>query len=756
MQSSESIAQLKRFKTKAAELVQREKAFAAARSSKQQPNGISLTRSNTGQQDAKSLTIGEHKKVLTIPANVATNTKQLFSSLPKSQSLLERGLPNAIQTTQIIPSKSSGAYDEKKKPPPTLGELFPAPASLQPLQPPKPSKIATTRGSSVGWYHPSSVDPVKSRSSAYSNQNISTGQWLDYNSKVVENHDPQRKRRERALSLSGTRITQPESETAEQEAARMEAMFRSAYSSFAPSKDDSAAIAPTAVMDRIWWQRVGERSFARADDNVGTLDVTMTDADAEQLEILDEAEIEAAINEWDESMVDPELGMASHESKPIHDKDTQEVLDGISELLETLNSYQRNRNLSINPPRSAGTLAAGDVPANAAQSGPSESEIATYNILKSQLALMVSQLPPYAVAKLNSDKLEALSISTKMPILLEDHKSVVEEDEMAAKAKLAAMNASSSRASTSYRNSTSASYGNQFAPTARSTSGAHSYYSTQTPIRATTSSSQRIPSTAPTIPYGQRPNPNVTYQSSQPRFQPTYPHQTPRPSQTGYGQSSSGAQYFQNPTTPSYTPAQSHNYQTASPTVSHQNGQYQNPRLPGYPQRATSVSNGSYGYGNGNGSNAARHVSPQKPVGYSGSYPVSQTQPQTRTYQGPPVAPVAYDHRRYSQSYASSVAPMGNGVLSPAPAAQASMGTGAPSSSTVSHFGSSQYQTVMSSEQQQMVVERQRQQLAQHQSALQPAMQQQARSAAQAGSMGGVGTSYAPQQMVNGGSGSGN
>ena len=122
--------------------------------------------------------------------------------------------------------------------------------------------------------------------------------------------------------------------------------------------------------------------------------------------------------------------------KPIEDKEVDEILEEISELLETLNSYQRIRNLSLNPlPRSGSTSSVAD-PAK-----PSEAEVATYNTLKAQLTLMIAMLPPYAVAKLNSDQLAELNISTKIQVLTDNYKGVMEEDEAAARAKVAELRA---------------------------------------------------------------------------------------------------------------------------------------------------------------------------------------------------------------------------------------------------------------------------------------------------------------------------
>ena len=60
--------------------------------------------------------------------------------------------------------------------------------------------------------------------------------------------DVKRRQRERALSLGGGKVSIASTDSAEHEASKLDALFRSAYSSFAPVKDDAAAIVPEG-----WW-----------------------------------------------------------------------------------------------------------------------------------------------------------------------------------------------------------------------------------------------------------------------------------------------------------------------------------------------------------------------------------------------------------------------------------------------------------------------------------------------------------------------
>ena len=677
---------------------------------------------------------GDNKAVLTLFGN-ASGAKQLFSSLQQSvkatdgitdvvQPLREAGLPNGISTTQIVPLQAAGLIDEKKRIP-TMGELFASSTSAPPFQPPKPSQIASTRSSIVGWYKPAELDRIRSRSNqSYFGQTITCGEWLDY-AGISTSLDIKRRQRERALSLGGGKVSTAATNSAEHEASKLEALFRSAYSSFAPVKDDAAAIVPEGLVDRIWWQRVGEKSFERLVGNATNMASIITDdgLGVEKVvgrdeKYLNEVEqIGRVIEEWEEEAIDPNLEHTEEIPKPIEDKDVDEILQEISELLETLNSYQRIRNLSLNPlPRSGSTSSAAD-PAK-----PSEAEVATYNTLKAQLALMIAMLPPYAVAKLNSVQLAELSISTKIQVLADNYKGVMEEDEAAARAKVAEMRAATSSRpapSTSLHRSSSALYGNQYSSGARpALSGGQQYYpQAQTPIRTPSVSLQRPPATAPAPYPGQRQAP-PSYRPQTNYSTPTYPHQLPRTSQSQYGPSNS-PQYFQTPTATSYGQASTPSYGNTSQTSL--SARYQAPSAVYHQNRSQTAQNGmDYRYSNG--SNSTQQTSPQKPA-YSPQPQVAQPRPY-----GTPTPSVSQDHRYFQSS-------MTNGTSASSGQTQATTQQGG-------NVGAIGFHTVMTPEQQSTMMERQRAQLAQQQGT-----QQHARNAAQAGAMS---VSAGPQ--VNGGS----
>lgn len=677
---------------------------------------------------------GDNRVVLTLYGN-APGPKQLFSSLQQSvkamdgitdvvQPLREAGLPIGFSTTQIVPLQAAGLIDEKKRVP-TIGEIFANSESAPPFQPPKPSQIASTRSSVVGWYKPAELDRIRSRSNqSYFGQTITCGEWLDYAGTSMS-VDIKRRQRERALSLGGGKVSMASTDSAEYEASKLEALFRSAYSGFAPVKDDAAAIVPEGLVDRIWWQRVGEKSFERLVGNAANLASTTnngkgtakTQVGSYEEELSRVEQVERAIDEWGEEAIDPNLEQTGEIPKSIEDKEVDEILQEISELLETLNSYQRIRNLSLNPlPRSGSTNSAAD------PSKPSEAEVATYNTLKAQLTLMIAMLPPFAVAKLNSDQLAELNISTKILVLTDNYKGVMEEDEAAARAKVAEMRAQTSgrpATTASLHRSSSSIYGNQYSASARpAMSGGQQYYSqAQTPIRTQSTSLPRQPATAPSPYPGQRQAPPPSYRPQNTYPTPTYPHQLPRTSQSQYAPSNS-QQYFQTPTATSYGQASTPGYSNGPQTSL--SARYQAPSAVYHQTRTQNAQNGlDYRYSNGN--NPTRQTSPQKPA-YSPQPQVAQPRPY-----GTPTPSVSQDHRYFQSS-------MTNGT---------SASSGQPQSSTQQggNLGATGYHTVMTAEQQSTMMERQRAQLAQQQGT-----QQHARNAAQAGAM-----SVSPGPQVNGG-----
>ncbi|KAI0425583.1 hypothetical protein F5Y09DRAFT_95756 [Xylaria sp. FL1042] len=481
----------------------------------------------------------------------APRPRQLYSSLQQPvdrtvdsnagfRPLREIGLPNGIKVTKVVPYSMHPPVDKEKKSK-TLGELFPAPRTLPSLPPPKAPK-STTKGVQVGWHRPELTEKSKYRAGSYFSQPLSTGKWLDY-SNASPTSQTMTKQRERALSLAGNKPS-----SLELEASELESLFRGAFSSFAPSKDDSAAMVSSGLISHtLWWQKIGQRSFDRWIDSERT-DIVADESDQMNVDPKDEIDeeiIQQAIENWDDSAIDPSLEEACCPRKADDEKDTDDVLQDVSDMIQTLISYQKNRNLTLptasSQSRYASDPAHSDMLTNGTQVQPGEEETATYEALKAQLLLVIQMLPPYAVARLNSDKLEELNISTKIEIRTDEYQGTMEEDEAAARARAAqnAATASSTRPP-SHRSSSSSStmqYSQQYHQNAnRAPAPTPQFYSTQTPVRPPQPSMQRGAQTMPPA-YQQRPAPNTGYRPPNAYQNTGYTQQYVKPA-SGYSQPS--------------------------------------------------------------------------------------------------------------------------------------------------------------------------------------------------------------------------
>ncbi|RGP72862.1 hypothetical protein FSPOR_2463 [Fusarium sporotrichioides] len=407
--------QIAEFKDKAMQLLRREKAYPKISSD---PLPIEAKLPSSPQRGELVLSV----------VGYAPQEKRLFSSLPVSDeaNLRDLVLPAGVSLTHIMPTTPH----ERAQ---TLGDLFSSPRSLPPLQPPKQPKTQA-KGNTLDFYRPELTDNCKFRNASYFTTKLSAGCYLDY-SNATPSSQTLNKQRERAQSLAGKRPS-----TTELELSEMESLFRGAFSSFAPCKDDSGALVPSSVAGRMWWQRSGHKNFqnmieveyyGNADDEEKT--------DNDNAMEIDEKAIQEAIDNWDESVVDPSLEEALGTKRTNEEKEADEILEEVTDLIETLSSYQRIRNLNLpnSQNRSSSDPVTGDMLATPGPT-PSEGEQATYQVLKAQLALIIKTLPPYAVAKLNGDQLEDLLISTKVQVQTDGYKGVMEEDEAGVQARLRA------------------------------------------------------------------------------------------------------------------------------------------------------------------------------------------------------------------------------------------------------------------------------------------------------------------------------
>lgn len=407
-------------------LIQREMA--------QSPDVISLMKgikTELSEDDERNVKDdGVDDNVLTLLADNRP-PKQLFSSIRRStgssQTLSDLALPNGITTTKITPLHSIN--EDGKNPVPKFKEVFAAP-SLPPLTLPKQSKHTLTKSSSINWYNPAETEskPKPNRRENYTTQGLSTGQWLTYNvapsrSQMVS-PESKRKPRDRALSVGEAQTALSEETIAAHNQAKEDALFRSVYSSFAPGRDDSAALVAEQQKNRLWYAKYGETKYRELldtrDNNIANTRAVETDG-VENEEELDLDELEKNVKNW----------QSEEDVLPEGSNEADDILQEISDLLETLDSHRQIRasTTSINSRPLVGqnpqiaTLAT-------SPTSPSAAEFDVYEMLKNQLTLIVSTLPPYLLSKLDGDKLGALKISTKVQVETKNQKGAMEETEV--------------------------------------------------------------------------------------------------------------------------------------------------------------------------------------------------------------------------------------------------------------------------------------------------------------------------------------
>lgn len=569
-------------------------------------------------QDEAAVTIKaeepESRTVLTLFGS-AQGPKQLFSSLQRPRPvtpsngssaldasvkvtlpLRESTLPNIISTTEVFPLADE--VDEKRKANATIGKVFKAPGHLPQLHPPKLAKPLTTKGNVVSFAPPEVPKPSRKGPHSYATQNLATSHWLGYGGADIPK-DPtspneKKKSRQRALSMGEAQQPPPESTLVAVKQAKEDALFRSAYSSFAPSRDDATAVVPEETKCMVWWHKTGEKRFNEIfpiDPELLGLDEPSGVPDAAV-----EAEEDEAFKEAVEAF-EPIEGGPFPEKKSELEKDTEEVLHEISELLETLASHQRIRNSSLATNPRTPTIQNSSLASLAGSpSTPSADEIDVYQMLKSQLTLMISQLPPYAVAKLNGDQLEELNISRTLVVENRPTRGVLEDDQSSkfAKAPVAAPGApptlsrmvSSGSGSHAHYPPGSAQYGRSTPSVhagARPVQAAPNYYPQQQPshrspsvhYQRSTSGSQVYQTPAASSFATPRPNYSTTQGFGQ---------QTPR---TSYTQPA-GQYYSQRSTQPgNYAGSQSQYYGSTPQAQSH--NRYSQPGQNGFYQRSQNV-----------------------------------------------------------------------------------------------------------------------------------------------------------------------
>jgi hypothetical protein len=334
---------------------------------------------------------------------------------------------------------------------------------------------------------------------------------------------------------------QAEAELQKQE----EALFRRAFSSFAPSTDNAKSLVPAQTKAMMWYNKVGDRRF----NEVFGDDLALVSGSPPEF-ALDPALAESNAKDEDFSKVVEQLDSLPDEvfSQAEPDRtNPDEVLRQISELLETLASHQRIRNAVIPSTASASRTPISPAPTLASKIGkpdaPAEDEINTYNKLRHEIAYLVMKLPPYAVAKLDGDQLSELGVSKLLPFEARDYQGAMEEDEVAKIAKRTA--AATAAATASLTRPTSSATGQHYSSSSRTPAIGQA---ANTRYGQTAATASRTPATAPAYQRsasGQ--NTNYGTPSAAPRASYGQPNQYARPGaaqQPGYGQTNAQQQQY--------------------------------------------------------------------------------------------------------------------------------------------------------------------------------------------------------------------
>ncbi|KAG2412186.1 hypothetical protein HFD88_009742 [Aspergillus terreus] len=386
--------------------------------------------------------------VLTLFGNPA-NPKQLYSSLQKSVKvplpsddpstekyvevqapLREVGLPNGITTTKAVPYNAEAKSKEPKR---TFGEVFGPQKNLPQLEPPR--KARSSSRSINGWLD--NFEAITNYKAFLGDRNnyclapLPSGQWLQYGGVTSSpSYWNRRQKQQSSQQHVQDRVEEDPAMWIDDDAS----VLQGVYSSFAPSFDSSGAIVQHDAKDSVWWSRRGAKRLY----TLVSLPSQDEDASSERpgnIGELDESTLEEMVKNFNpEDFADN----VSHTEAPKEEQEAEEreqdledMLRDVSDLLETLSSYQRNRNLEL--PTAGGSQTTEPKEKTGSDSktsgAPSEAEMDVYETLRTSLATLISNLPPYAVAKLNGDQLNELNISQKVVIENPDYQGTMEKDD---------------------------------------------------------------------------------------------------------------------------------------------------------------------------------------------------------------------------------------------------------------------------------------------------------------------------------------
>ncbi|ODH39371.1 hypothetical protein ACO22_01939 [Paracoccidioides brasiliensis] len=336
----------------------------------------------------------------------------------------EAALPNGITTSKVIPFNIKNLDSDKGKSR-TIADVFSPRDNLPQLQPPRKSR--SSKNSNVTWLDPYDLTVAAKYPSVekkgYPYLPFPSGYWLHYG---YEPSVRSENRTQKTDANFGKKLQKPFQNSLNDG----DSLFRSAYASFAPSFDSSGASIPVDAKEQIWWDQFGAKNFHALLLSGSDIETQQSDDKISNLPIqpLDENSLEEAVKSY-EPEVDKELVNQEEQSDGQNEeKDMEEVLENISDLLRTLNSYRRIRILGQPLPISSEKMN-NEASASVDPSLPSGVEASVYETLKSSLSSMIATLPPYAVSKLDGDQLAELNASKMILLENADYPGTMDEDE---------------------------------------------------------------------------------------------------------------------------------------------------------------------------------------------------------------------------------------------------------------------------------------------------------------------------------------
>lgn len=400
------------------------------------------------------------------------NPKQLFSSLQKSvkvplqssesepekfvevqEQLRETALPAGITSTKVVPFNLDVTKPRKR----TFGEVFASRTGLPPAQPPR---TRSHRSSSASWIDPfDAVFDTKyfmGDRSSYWLTPLPTGQWVQYGGVTSSPTFWARVEKHHSEVDNGPKHGDPALWTGEDPS-----LLQGVFSSFAPSYDSSGAVLQADSKDFVWWGKRGAKRLRTLlsfpDEEVETPMVQPG-----SIGDLDESTLEEMVKQFNPEDFAYDFTQDNPSKEDTESREVEGVLQEVSELLDTLNSYQKIRNLHI--PSASGETAESTesaAPMFGTPETPSDAERLVYETLKASLCAIINNLPPFAVAKLDGDQLAELNISQKILVENPDYSGTMEKDDYtlhqeraAAMAAAAATNAAAVASNSMNRTST--------------------------------------------------------------------------------------------------------------------------------------------------------------------------------------------------------------------------------------------------------------------------------------------------------------